>query len=49
VILWLLVGLNAKGGEESNKFQIGVTALKMALIALVLSGGLKTFDAGVVT
>ncbi|MFC4359695.1 amino acid permease [Halobium salinum] len=48
-VLALLVGLNVKGGEESNKFQIGVTALKVALIALFLYGGLKTFQADVVT
>ncbi|MFC6724544.1 amino acid permease, partial [Halobium palmae] len=48
-VLGLLVFLNVKGGEESNKFQIGVTALKVALIALFLYGGLQTFDAGVVT
>lgn len=48
VILALLVGLNFKGTEESNQFQIAVTALKVLLIALFLYGGLQTFETDVV-
>ncbi|MDY6780903.1 MAG: amino acid permease, partial [Halobacteria archaeon] len=46
VILALLVALNLKGTEESGKFQIVVTALKVGLIILFLFGGLQAFDAG---
>jgi amino acid transporter len=44
VILGLLVWLNIKGTEESGKFQIAVTALKVVLIGLFLFGGLQAFD-----
>lgn len=48
VILALLVGLNLKGTEESGRFQIIVTALKVALIIVFLYGGLQTFDAATI-
>lgn len=49
VILGLLVVLNLKGTEESNQFQIVVTGLKVALLALFLYGGLQTLNADVIT
>ncbi|MFB6138411.1 MAG: amino acid permease [Halobacteriaceae archaeon] len=48
VVLGLLVGLNLKGTEESGKFQIVVTALKVGLIVVFLYGGLQAFDADVI-
>lgn len=48
-ILLLQVVINVKGTEESNQFQIVVTALKDALLVLFLYGGLQTFDSTVVT
>ncbi len=49
VILLLLVGLNLKGTEESNTFQIVVTALKIVLIVLFLYGGLQAIDSSTIT
>ena len=48
IVLTGLVYLNVSGSEESNKFQIAVTAMKIALIVLFLYGGLQTFQADVV-
>jgi amino acid transporter len=48
VILALLVALNLAGSEESGKFQIVVTALKVALIAFFLYGASKAFDPAVI-
>ena len=48
VILGLLVGLNLMGSEESGKFQIVVTALKVLLIAFFLYGAFGAFDPAVV-
>lgn len=48
LILALLVAVNLKGTEETGLFQIAVTGLKVALIALFLFGGLQAFDASVV-
>ena len=48
IILILLVGLNLKGTEESGKFQIVVTALKVALIILFLYGGLQAFRTDII-
>ena len=48
VILALLVGLNLKGTEESGKFQIVVTVVKVLLILFFLYGGLQSFRSGVV-
>jgi Amino acid transporters len=48
VILGLLILINLKGTEESNQFQIVVTALKVALLMLFLYGGLQTFDSDVI-
>ena len=48
-ILVLLVGVNLKGTEESNAFQIVVTAMKVALIILFLYGGLQALDTSTVT
>jgi APA family basic amino acid/polyamine antiporter len=42
------VVINLAGAEESGKFQIVVTGLKVALIGLFLFGGLRAFQAGVV-
>ncbi|MFC5973366.1 amino acid permease [Halomarina salina] len=47
-ILGLLVAVNLKGTEETGMFQIVVTGLKVALIALFLFGGLQAFDPSVV-
>ncbi|MFB6267184.1 MAG: amino acid permease [Halodesulfurarchaeum sp.] len=48
VILVLLVGVNLKGTKETGMFQIGITALKVALIILFLAGGLQAFDPSVI-
>ncbi len=48
VVLGLLVGLNLKGTEESGRFQIIVTALKVGLIIVFLYGGLQAFDAAAI-
>ena len=48
VILAILVTLNVKGTEESGKFQIVVTTLKVVLILVFLFGGLQAFDAAVI-
>jgi amino acid transporter len=48
VVLAGLVVLNTQGGEESNAFQIGITALKVLLIAVFLYGGLQTFQSDVI-
>jgi len=48
VILGLLVAVNLKGTEESNQFQIIVTAAKVALLILFLYGGLQALDPTVI-
>ncbi len=48
IILAFLVALNLKGTEESGKFQIVVTALKVALIILFLYGGLQAFRTDII-
>jgi len=48
LVLGLLVGINLKGTEETGKFQIAVTSLKVVLILLFLYGGLQAFRADVV-
>ncbi|ELY81745.1 amino acid permease-associated region [Natrinema pellirubrum DSM 15624] len=48
VVLAILVGVNLAGAEETGRFQIVVTGLKIALIGLFLVGGLSAFDADVV-
>jgi len=48
VVLGLIVAINLKGTEETGMFQIVVTGLKVALIALFLYGGLAHFDPSVV-
>ena len=48
-VLALLVGVNIKGTEESNQFQIVVTALKIVLIGLFLYGGLQALEPATVT
>jgi len=48
VVLAILVGVNLAGAEETGRFQIVVTGLKIALIGLFLVGGLRAFDADVV-
>ena len=48
LILGLLVAINLKGTEETGLFQIVVTGLKVALIALFLFGGLQAFDSSVI-
>jgi APA family basic amino acid/polyamine antiporter len=47
-VLALLVGINLKGTEETGLFQIVITALKVALIALFLWGGLQAFNTDVI-
>jgi len=47
-VLGLLLALNLKGTEESGRFQIVVTALKIALILAFLYGGLQAFDSATV-
>ena len=49
LVLGLLVFINSRGSEESSQFQIVVTAAKVLLLVLFLYGGLRSFDAGVVT
>jgi len=48
VVLVALTGVNLAGAEETGWFQILVTGLKIALIALFLFGGLQAFRADVV-
>ncbi|WP_206042289.1 amino acid permease [Haloarcula argentinensis] len=48
VVLSVLVAINLAGAKESGKFQIVVTGLKVALIALFLFGGIRAFQADVV-
>jgi len=47
VVLALLVAVNLTGAEETGTFQIVITLLKVALIALFLVGGLRAFQADV--
>ena len=47
-VLGLLIYINISGSEESNQFQIAVTALKVALIILFLYGGLQAFQGDVI-
>ncbi|MFC4989334.1 amino acid permease [Saliphagus infecundisoli] len=49
LLLAVLVWVNVKGTEESIKFQIVFTALKVLLLVVFLYGGFQTFDPGVVT
>lgn len=46
VLLAILVIVNLAGAEETGKFQIVITGLKMALIGLFLWGGFQAFRAG---
>ncbi|ELY66820.1 APC family permease [Natrinema versiforme] len=48
VVLAVLVGINLAGAEETGRFQIVVTGLKIALIGLFLLGGLRAFSAEIV-
>jgi amino acid transporter len=47
-VLALLVALNLKGTEESGKFQIVVTVLKVLLIVVFLFGGLQAVDSNTI-
>ena len=49
LVLALLVGVNVKGTEESNAFQIVVTTLKVLLIVLFLYGGLQALEPATIT